>query len=144
MPEPTVCAVRRSHKIVKPALGLVHCYDCDLDKEPDQFQVGVRGKPASPCLPCRAVRLRKYAASGRRIKTVSTTAKTTAWAKRQPMKRAAHQAVTYAIRAGNLERKPCERCGSERSQAHHEDYSKKLDVRWLCASCHKMEHRKYV
>lgn len=131
--EPSVCCGRRSHKIIIAPHGLVHCYDCGLNKPPENFQIGVRGKPSSPCIP-----------SGRRSKTKTTTARTWAWAKRHPEKRAAHQAVTYAIRAGLLSRKPCESCGNLRSQAHHEDYTRKLDVKWLCAACHKKEHRKYV
>jgi len=37
---------------------------------------------------------------------------------------------------------PCERCQADvsLSQAHHDDYSSPLVVRWLCADCHRKEH----
>lgn len=35
-------------------------------------------------------------------------------------------------RRGKLVRRPCALCGSADSQMHHEDYSKPLDVTWLC------------
>lgn len=40
-----------------------------------------------------------------------------------------------------LERKPCEACGAERAEAHHDDYSKPLSVRWLCKRHHAEHHR---
>jgi len=53
----------------------------------------------------------------------------------------AHAAVADAIEAGTLVRCPCEVCGSrERVQAHHHDYSKPLDVHWLCQKHHKAHH----
>jgi len=63
------------------------------------------------------------------------------WAKRNPEKRRAHIAVGNAIRDKRLIKKPCEHCGiNENIQAHHDDYSKFLDVRWLCAKCHHRHH----
>ena len=53
----------------------------------------------------------------------------------------AHNAVRSAIKMGELKRQPCEVCGNEKSQAHHDDYSKPLDVRWLCQK-HHYEHHK--
>ena len=45
--------------------------------------------------------------------------------------------VRKAIRNGVLVRQPCEVCGSEPSDAHHDDYEKPLDVRWLCRLHHR-------
>jgi ribosomal protein S27AE len=58
------------------------------------------------------------------------------------LKHRARLAVTHAIERGTLVREPCEACGREPAQAHHDDYSKPLDVRWLCSTCHGIEHRK--
>jgi hypothetical protein len=59
-----------------------------------------------------------------------------------PGKREARHAVAYAIQTGRLTRKPCEECGSQKTvHAHHHDYSKPLDVKWLCSLCHGKEHR---
>lgn len=59
-----------------------------------------------------------------------------AWAERNPEKRAAHVAVGNALRSRQLVRQPCEVCGATRVHAHHDDYSRPLDVRWLCPSHH--------
>ena len=54
----------------------------------------------------------------------------------------AKRAVHKAIVDGTLKRQPCERCGSEVNiHAHHEDYSRPLDVIWLCRTCHGLRHR---
>src|SRR4051812_39153823 len=50
--------------------------------------------------------------------------------------RNAYVIFKIALRKGVLTRQPCEVCGSEKSQAHHEDYSKPLEVRWLCRPHH--------
>lgn len=63
--------------------------------------------------------------------------------KNNPVKRKAHTALGNAVRDGRLIKKPCEVCGDVRSQGHHDDYSKPLEVRWLCAKHHKELHRIY-
>lgn len=60
--------------------------------------------------------------------------------RRNPQKRSARVAVNNAIRDGRLTRLPCEHCGNPKSQAHHSDYSRPLDVTWLCFRCHKNQH----
>ena len=51
----------------------------------------------------------------------------------------ARSKVQHATTSGALVRKPCEVCGEKLVEAHHDDYSKPLEVRWLCKK-HHMEH----
>lgn len=58
---------------------------------------------------------------------------------------AAREVAKNALAKGLLE-KPycCESCGKERVlEMHHEDYSKPLDVEFICKRCHSLRHRKY-
>lgn len=62
-----------------------------------------------------------------------------------PANRHKHEArwkVSNAVTSGRLVRQPCEVCGAHRSQAHHPDYSRPLDVKWLCAIHPRAEHTK--
>ncbi len=60
---------------------------------------------------------------------------------RFPNKYKAHNLVNNSIRDGKLHAEPCEICGSnERVHAHHDDYLKPLNVRWLCAVHHHQWH----
>lgn len=52
----------------------------------------------------------------------------------------ANRKVSNAIKNGRLIRKPCVKCGEIKSQAHHYDYRKPLDVIWLCFKHHREEH----
>lgn len=57
----------------------------------------------------------------------------------QPIKYQAKIKTSNAIRDKKLTRMPCEVCGDTKVEAHHDDYSRPLDVRWLCKK-HHMEH----
>lgn len=59
---------------------------------------------------------------------------------KNPEKYKARTAVSNAVRDKRLFKKPCEECDNEIAQAHHEDYSKQLEVKWLCFECHRKEH----
>ena len=62
----------------------------------------------------------------------------------------AQNLVETAISQGVMQRKThCENCGSTGTfkdgrtsiQAHHDDYNKPLEVRWLCQKCHHKWHK---
>ncbi len=54
----------------------------------------------------------------------------------------ARHAVSEAIRKGTLVPQPCQECGDLKSQGHHPDYSKPLEVQWLCYPHHLIAHNK--
>lgn len=59
---------------------------------------------------------------------------------RHPEKTSARRKVRYALSKGYITKQSCEECGEEKAQAHHDDYSKPLDIRWLCQRCHDRWH----
>lgn len=57
--------------------------------------------------------------------------------------RRAYDAVRSALKSGRLVRPDsCQSCGTteRRIDAHHDDYEKPLDVKWVCRSCHFLSH----
>jgi ribosomal protein S27AE len=65
-----------------------------------------------------------------------------AWpAKPYDAKTKARRKLQAEVRAGRIVRQPCEACGKPAAHAHHDDYSKPLEVRWLCPLCHAAAHR---
>jgi len=64
------------------------------------------------------------------------------WETKNIVKKMAQQAVHIAIRSKKLIRKPCAVCGNLKVDAHHPDYSRPLEVIWLCRKHHIEIHRK--
>lgn len=54
------------------------------------------------------------------------------------------QTVRNAISREKIRRLPCEECGEKETHAHHNNYSKPLQVEWLCKKHHYEKHRKYI
>ncbi|MPZ36649.1 MAG: hypothetical protein GEU95_01075 [Rhizobiales bacterium] len=68
------------------------------------------------------------------------------WRKTHKMSEAARArdaARSYANvykQRGLIAPQPCTRCGAPGTEMHHADYSRPLDVEWLCRPCHVAEH----
>lgn len=58
------------------------------------------------------------------------------WPEREEARRMTHAAIAR----GELVRQPCEKCQAAKTEAHHDDYTKPLAVRWLCRRCHVAHH----
>jgi hypothetical protein len=148
------------------------CRECQQEKPLDQFYKHEKMKDGhlNKCIPCvkervlkhRSENLEKIQAYDRirgtfkhrrdSIKRYSLTERgkevkkksIKAYNERWPMKYAAKVITGNAIRDGILTRaESCEVCGStDRIEGHHDDYTKPLEVRWLCCKCHVDWHKK--
>ena len=60
-----------------------------------------------------------------------------------PERRVAGNAVSSAIQRGKLIKSVfCEECGlPAETEGHHPDYSKPLEIEWLCRKCHVEKHK---
>ena len=59
--------------------------------------------------------------------------------RKNPERCLAQLKVRRAVVKGLLAKTPCA-CGSVKVQGHHPDYSKPLEVIWMCKSCHQKWH----
>ena len=124
------------------------CWKCDTFKPISEFRKdrtkmhGISGC----CKPCHAERSQEYYRNNREMCRANRREYSKVYDKKRGPERKimsrAHAAVRWAIKVGKLKRLPCEICASEPSEAHHDDYSKPLDVRWLCRSHHAELHWK--
>lgn len=67
------------------------------------------------------------------------------YARKNKLKVTAHKKVRRAVMDGVLKKSPyCLNCGliSQFIEGHHADYSKPLEVLWLCKECHVKQHLK--
>lgn len=62
------------------------------------------------------------------------------WAINNPLKRKTQIIFANAVKSGKIKREKCKFCKNEKTHGHHYDYSKPMDVIWLCRSCHAKFH----
>ena len=129
------------------------CRRCGIEKPLDEYYVHsmMLDGHLNFCKPCVKARVRKHRRENDSVRQYDRNRPRTEAFKQweierarmrhleRPLKKKAHAKIAYAIRMGRIVRKPCEDCGS-RAEAHHDDYSKPYDVRWLCSMHHKRWH----
>jgi len=125
------------------------CKKCGTVKTLDEFYVSKKAKDGHMyrckecCLNYYLVNRDRIAANKRWPAHKKAMARVDAASrKRHPDRYRARDAVSNAVRDGRLVRQPCEVCGEVKAHGHHDDYSKPLDVRWLCRKHHLEVHGK--
>lgn len=58
----------------------------------------------------------------------------------QRLKANARSYLNVYLKRGLIEKGTC-KCGSKETEAHHEDYTKPLEVIWMCRECHLKHHQ---
>lgn len=132
------------------------CNTCETEKEEGNFhkrKVSIDGL-AARCKTCQKVYDKARANDPHRVEARLIYAQTeegkingskakAAYIQRNPNKRKAHNIVSNAIRSGKLFKEPCEICRKEPVHAHHDDYAKPLNIRWLCTFHHSEWHKEH-
>lgn len=137
------------------------CTKCQLPKQATDFYRDKtrRDGMTSTCKQCRAAvdrrhyygtleyqraRKRKYRAENRDALLANERRYDTT--QRDPVKREARAQVRAAVASGRLVRpSSCSDCRTPcKPHGHHADYSRPLDVEWLCSECHGVRHRQPV
>ena len=80
------------------------------------------------CLSCHSAYMRQYR-------------KTHKLSEEQRKKGIIRSKVKMRVRRGKLKKLPCEICGEQKVHAHHDDYRRPYDIRWLCKYHHNEYHR---
>jgi hypothetical protein len=128
------------------------CLRCGVTRPLDAFYAhpGMRDGRLGKCKDCtkadvRANRLarRDQYLAYERGRSVTPERKRAIKRNRARHKHLASVAVHNAVARGTLEKRPCEVCRSPESEAHHTDYSKPLEVMWLCRAHHVAWHREH-
>jgi len=67
---------------------------------------------------------------------------TKSYQEKHAIKRGAHVIWGNYIKRKKVDPEPCANCsGTHDINAHHEDYTKPLEIIWLCKACHGKRHR---
>ena len=64
-------------------------------------------------------------------------------AEKFPLKKKARYIFSNAIRDGKVNKLPCFICGDKIVEGHHPDYSRPLEVVWLCTKHHSQVHKEF-
>lgn len=130
------------------------CFKCGCEKPLDAFYAHPKMADGrlNKCKTCTLADVKRHrlenigeirAYDRVRAKTPDSTARRVAYTKMyridHPARYAANKAVRKAVKAGGLQPLPCLMCGSK-AVAHHPDYSRPLDVVWLCQPHHRQAH----
>ena len=65
------------------------------------------------------------------------------WIDANPEKRKCHNTLNNAVRDGKIDKPTeCPKCRrTVRLMGHHHDYTKPLEVEWMCGKCHYEHHQ---
>lgn len=91
------------------------------------------------CRDCNTTRCAKYRATPNGKERIFRAVKESI--ERHPEKQIARVILNQAVTKGDVEKPKKCKCGQNKPEAHHSDYSQPLKVQWLCRGCHSNAHR---
>ena len=128
------------------------CFKCGERKPLAAFykHPGMKDGRVNKCKDCnkkdvrenRKIKIDYYRAYDRQRGSRQTDEYRARYKRENPIKYGARTMVSNAVRDGKIIKpEGCEECGEIcHLHGHHDDYSKPLEVRWLCPPCHFAWH----
>lgn len=134
------------------------CFKCEQEKSLSQFYKHAQMKDGhlNKCIECtkkdatkfrnnNIEKVRDYDRVRARLphRTMLNTETTRRMRNKFPHIYKAHTALNNAVRDGKIIKPDrCSNCNEEgKLHAHHNDYSRPLEVEWLCVVCHRQFHK---
>ena len=127
---------------MKHIAGKIFCSKCKTEK--GSFIKYAKNKQKTQyyyCRFCNTERAKKYRNTKIGAKNIREAVARSI--KKHQWKQDARVKLNYQLKVGNIKKENC-LCGSKETQAHHDDYLKPLEIRWLCRPCHADEHRQPI
>lgn len=122
------------------------CDTCKKEKSLDCFYKNKSKKNgiASTCKLCATKLLDKHRKTSKFKRNALDRQRE--YRRKYPERNRAHQLAQYARKKGWIvTRNTCEDCGEKkRLEMAHIDYSRPLDIRWLCTPCHREFDKKII
>ncbi len=114
------------------------CNDCCQDLPPEAFYKSLR----TTCKECQKAKMMEVYQRPEYKKKNAQRQRKWRGVPGNGMKHGARLAVRVAVNTGKLIKPDaCIVCGSGKDlEGHHEDYTKPLEVAWLCRDCHASYH----
>jgi hypothetical protein len=118
---------------------MAKCSSCKQEKDSSFFHRDIRKKSncSSYCKQCKKIKDATYERNF--VYSQMLKNRKDDWRKKYPERKNAQAKVSRAIKKGTLIKQLCFMCG-DKAEAHHPDYSRPLDVVWLCPSHHRQAH----
>ena len=139
------CHNEISKKYYKPKPKLADwgkvCRYCNSTDNLVIYSETKKGEQAWICTDCNTNKSREYRKNGGNVSIRKATKK---WNSKNKEKHNVHGILRYYEKKGSIIRpETCSKCNKKvKVDGHHYDYSKPLEVVWLCRKCHKEEHAK--
>jgi len=134
------------------------CFKCGVVKDIGSFYKHKQMKDGhlNKCIDCAKTDVRQHRRENESVREYdrrryrenparreASAANTKKYNAENPERYRARYLLTNAVRDKRVTKEPCEVCGvTKYIHGHHDDYSKPLEVRWLCAKHHHRYHAK--
>jgi len=117
------------------------CQKCKSTENLSKNSVTSSGKIQYICRKCNTERFIKFRSTTHGKNTAYEAVKNSI--AKHPEKQSARKKVYYALKVGKLIKpEVCQVCSSPKELfGHHTDYTKPLEVEWICRECHTQQHR---